>query len=442
MHLFLYEQLNILYKSIVPASGISPITTSSRDSRASTPSASKVTLVEIGSGEWQLQRNGESHTIRGAGGSEHLEVLKRAGGNTVRTWGIDQLEKSPGGNTFLDRCADLGLNVMLGLWVVHPRHGGDYGNPKFIHRQRDRIRASVRTYRDHPALLLWGLGNEMEEDGEDPRIWQELEILAQIVKEEDPHHPVCTVVAGTDNDKIRRMMEYYTSLDLLGVNIYGGAEQVDQRLTEQGWTRPYLLTEFGPVGHWEVETTPWGAPIEPTSAEKLSTYARAHRAQFEQSRGLCLGTFCFIWGHKQETTATWFGMFLQSGEKTPMVDAMQRIWTGEEPAYRSPIITGLHSSLCENVAPPKSIHEVRVTFSHPDQGPLDFEWLIVAETRDRRSGGDAEETPPTISGCVRETLGDRARIQLPETTGAYRVFIFLRDENGGGDAANFPFYVE
>lgn len=442
MHPFLYGPVEVLYINDVPTSGITPTPTPAPDSRAPAPTAGKVALVEIGSGEWQLQRNGEPYAIHGAGGSDHLEALKRSGGNTVRTWGVDQLENSPGGNTLLNKCSDLGLSVMLGLWVVHPRHGADYGDPLFIQRQRDRIRASVRAYRDHPALLLWGLGNEMEEDGEDPRIWQELEILAQIVKEADPHHPVCTVIAGTDNDKIRRMMEHYTSLDLLGVNIYGGAEQVDQRLADQGWTRPYLLTEFGSVGHWEVEMTSWGAPIEPTSADKASTYAEAHRSQFERGRGLCLGTFCFIWGHKQETTGTWFGMFLKTGEKTPMVDVMQRIWTGKEPECRSPIVTGLHSSLRQKVAPPKSIHTVEVAYTNPDEGPLDFEWLVIAETRDRRSGGDAEETPPTIPGCVLESQRDRVCIQLPETPGPYRVFLYLRDKNGGGSADNFPFYVE
>ena len=421
--------------------GISPSSSPVSESSELAPSASKVELVESDSGVWQLQRNGEPYTIRGAGGIDHLELLQRSGGNTLRTWGVDQLENSPEGKTLLDRSAKLGLNVMLGLWVVHQRHGADYGDPKFLQQQRDRIRASVRAYRDHPAVLLWGLGNEMEADGEDPRVWQELEVLAQIVKEEDPHHPICTVLAGTGNEKVQRLQEHYTSLDILGINIYGGAQSVDQRLAEQGWARPYLLTEFGPVGHWEVEMTTWGAPIEPISADKVSTYDEAHRSQFERGRGLCLGTFCFIWGHKQETTETWFGMFLKTGEKTPMVDAMHRIWTGAEPEHRSPMITGLHSSLREKVADAASVHEVEVTYTNLDKGPLQFEWSVIAETHDRRSGGDVEATPPTIPGCVVENNGDRARIQLPDTSGAYRVFIFLRDAHGGGSAANFPFYV-
>ena len=386
-------------------------------------------------------RNDVPYDIRGAGGVAHLELFQRSGGNTIRTWGMDQLTTGVPGESLLDQCADLGLNVMVGLWLKHARHGADYGDEEFLQNQRDRIRAAVCTYRDHSAVLIWGLGNEMEGDGSNPQIWQELEVLAQIVKEEDPNHPVCTVIAGTANDKVRRMMEHYSSLDLLGVNIYAGAEKVDQSLSAQGWDRPYLITEFGPIGHWEVETTTWGAPIEPISAAKAASYETAHRAQFEQGRELCLGTFCFLWGHKQETTSTWFGMFLKTGEKTPMVDIMHRIWSGNEPELCSPIITALTSVLREQSVPPGSTYEVEVECQHPNQSVLEVEWHVVAETNDRRSGGDPETTPPVIPDCILENNGTHARIQSPDKSGGYRVFVFVRDGQGGGTAANFPFFV-
>ena len=237
-------------------------------------------------------------------------------------------------------------------------------------------------------------------------------------------------------------MEHCPSFDLVGINIYDGADQVDAALASQGWDRPYLLTEFGPVGHWEVDTTPWGAPIEPSAATKAATYAAAHHAQFSQGRGLCLGTFCFIWGHKQETTATWFGMFLESGEKTPMVDAMSRIWSGEEPVNRAPVMHDLEAYFREKRVPTGSEHDVWVTVSDADEDTLTFEWQVVAETRDRKSGGDAERAPPVIPDCIIDNLGNRARIRVPDTPGAYRVFLYVRDGRGGGAAGNFPFYAE
>lgn len=402
---------------------------------------SRVELVRDPSGAWQVVRNGAPYHIRGAGGFSHLELLRDSGGNTIRTWGVEQLGPDENGELLLDRCRRLGLCVIVGLWVDHPRHGHDYGDEAMLERQRRRIREAVRRYRDHPAVLMWGLGNEMEDNGDDPRVWRELEVLARIIKEEDPHHPVCTVLAGTGHNKVRSLQVHYRSLDLLGINIYGGADRIDASLAEQGWDRPYLLTEFGPLGHWEVPTTPWGAPIEPGSVEKTVAYTDAHRALMERGRGLCLGTFCFLWGQKQETTSTWFSLFLPTGEKTPVVDAMARLWTGAEPANRAPLIRRLRADFNGQSVAAGTEHEVAAEVEDADGDTLRFDWQIVAETTDRKFGGDPEMAPPVIDGTVVSTDGARARLRLPTQAGAYRVFLFVRDGKGGGAADNFPFFV-
>jgi len=403
---------------------------------------SKVSLDQGPSVAWQLIRNGEPYAINGAGGFTNLKLLRDLGGNTIRTWGVGQLGLTESGKLLLDECNELGLTALVGLWVNHPRHGHDYDDEAMLQAQRDRIRSAVQKYRDHPALLMWGLGNEMEGDGDDPRVWQELEVLARIIKEEDPEHPVCTVLAGSYNNKVAKMLEHYTSLDVLGINIYAGAETVPASLADQGWDRPYLLTEFGPVGHWEVPMTDWEAPLEPTSVEKSESYAAAHTVQMEAAPGRCLGTFCFIWGQKQETTATWFSMFLPTGEKTPVVDTMSRIWTGQEPTNRSPFVSSLRSDLREVVVAPSSLWQVSAEVLDPDGDPLDFEWQIVAETNDRKFGGDAESAPPTIPDCVMENHGSHAQIRVPSAPGPYRVFLYVRDGKGGGASGNFPFLVQ
>ncbi len=401
-----------------------------------------VRLHQDPGGRWELHRDGLRYEVRGAGGHEHLELLRELGGNTLRTWSTEPLEAEVNGEKLLDQAHRLGLSAMVGIWLAHPRHGADYGDPHFLQTQRQRVRESVRHYRDHPAVLMWGLGNEMEESGEDLRVWRELEVLAQIVKAEDPHHPICTAIAGTDHEKVAKIKAYYPSLDILGINIYGGARTVVHALAEQDWTGPYLLTEFGPAGHWEVPATSWGAPIEPSAAAKASAYAAAHSFHCSAASGQCLGTFSFLWGHKQETTATWFGMFLATGEKTPAVDAMRRLWTGEEPAYPAPVLHELQADFREASVTAGSEHEVRAELDADDLTDLTFEWQVVAETHDRRSGGDAEEAPPVIPGCVSQDRGNRVRIRIPDTPGAYRVFLYVRNGKGGGAGGNFPFYAE
>ena len=403
---------------------------------------SKVSLQIASSGRWQLIRNGTPYAIRGAGGFTHLELLSDLGGNTIRTWSTDQLGPTLTGFSVLDQCTKLGLTAMVGLWVNQPRHGFDYGDQTMLQTQRDRIRSDVRKIRHHPAVLMWGLGNEMEGDGQDPRVWRELEVLTQIIKAEDPDHPVCSVLAGTGGDKIRAMQQHFTSVDILGINIYARADSLDTALAAQGWNKPFLLTEFGPHGHWEVALTPWQAPIEQTPAEKAASYTRSYRNTVQHGRGLCLGAFAFLWGQKQERTPTWYSMFLPTGEKTPVVDAIAQLWSGQKPTQPSPVIHGLQASFRETSATPDSIHQVTVEVANRNPDSLIYDWRVVAESTERKEGGDPETAPPEIPGCVLQSEGPTAAIRLPKNPGPYRVFVYVRDGLGGGSSANFPFLVK
>ena len=40
----------------------------------------------------------------------------------------------------------------------------DYNNREWVLMQRERIRSDVQKYKDHPALLIWSLGNELDLD--------------------------------------------------------------------------------------------------------------------------------------------------------------------------------------------------------------------------------------------------------------------------------------
>ncbi|MEY5015866.1 MAG: hypothetical protein RIS92_2224, partial [Verrucomicrobiota bacterium] len=154
---------------------------------------SQVRFQEVSPGTWKLLKDGKPFVIRGAGGTVHLDLLKAHGGNALRTWGIEDWEKVVDGKRVIDRCAELGIGLVAGIHIAHERHGFDYRDSAQTAKQREMVRGIIRKYKDHPAILLWGLGNEMEgpeTDGNVPHVWKEMNILAGIVKEEDPHHPV------------------------------------------------------------------------------------------------------------------------------------------------------------------------------------------------------------------------------------------------------------
>jgi hypothetical protein len=397
-----------------------------------------VSLHPADGGAWQLRRQDLPFVIRGAGGGSRLDLLAALGGTTIRTWHTQDAAE-------LDAAHACGIAVMAGLSVGHERHGFDYGDLARVERQREELLEIVRRLKDHPALLLWGLGNEtegFERPEGNPAVWRELDTLARLIKAEDPHHPVCTVIAGPGAAKLASFQRFCPHVDILGVNAYGDAPRIPEALERAGITRPFLLTEFGPTGHWEVRSTPWGAPIEPAAHDKARSYLSTHRDILARCAGRCLGTFAFLWGHKQEVTPTWYGMFLPTGEKTAAVDAMALAWSDREPPHPSPRVLALRSPLIEAVVEPGRDYRVEVELAPSRSGALTAEWTVLSESTDRKIGGDPESVPPDHSDCVVSSRPGEATIRTPLIQGAYRLFLVVRDGRGGGAAANFPFFVK
>jgi len=397
-----------------------------------------VVTVTKGPDGYQLLRNGEPYTVRGAGGETHLELLKAAGGNSIRTWGAERQ------GALLDRAHALGLSVTIGIWLGHERHGFRYDDPKQVADQLAQARRFVEQYRSHPALLLWGVGNEMEASGGNPAVWKAVNDVARMIQQVDPHHPTMTVVAEIGGSKVPMLRRHCPDVDLLGVNSYGGLATLPRRLRTAGWDRPYLVTEFGPRGHWEVGKTPWGAPIEPTSTEKARTYREGYERAVAAQRGWCLGAYAFLWGHKQEATATWFGMLLPvpgGVERLGAVDAMTYAWTGRWPENRAPEVEALECEAGGQEVAPGARLTAEVRARDPEGDALTARWEVRSESADRREGGDQESLPPAHPESIVEARGLSLVFRAPSRPGPYRLFVTLHDGRGSAATANVPFLV-
>ncbi len=396
--------------------------------------------IEKNDSGWVLTRDGAPYFIKGAGGDDQLELLVACGGNSIRTWGTD------GAGPILDRAHALGLSVTLGLWLQHERHGFDYGDPAFVARQFETAKRHVLQFKDHPALLLWGIGNEMEASGENEKIWRHVNEIGRMIHDVDPDHPTMTVTADASQVKIDALKRHCPEIDILGVNSYGGLPTVPERLGEFGWTRPYIVTEFGPKGWWEVGKTSWGAELEPTSTEKAAFYYDNYRHAIESRRGWCLGSYVFKWGFKQEHTGTWFSMFSESGAKYSTVEAMTRAWTGRASERQGPVIRALKSVASERMVKPREEHRAELELEadtrkdHPDSA-LRYRWEVLAESSDKREGGDAEAAPRAVADAVTANGGNAVTIRAPEVPGAYRLYAYVEDGHGNLATANFPFFV-
>ena len=385
---------------------------------------------------WQLLRGGKPYFIRGAGGSGPLDQLAAAGANSVRSWGGEA-------GILLDQAHALGMTVTVGIWLGHERHGFDYSDAAQVAAQLEEARQTVLRYRDHPALLLWGVGNEMEGfgDGDNPAVWRAVNDVAAMIKELDPHHPTMAVTAFVHGERIEFLHRRSPAIDIHGVNAYGAAQVVPEYLRDGGATKPYVLTEFGPLGPWESPQADWGAPFEQTSTAKAGFYRESYEKGVAAAPGMALGAYAFLWGHKMEGTATWFGMLLDDGSQTGTVDAMTEIWSGRPPANLAPIIEPILVDGATRVEPGQSI-EVSTVVADPEAGDLEVEWLLRPESGDYQTGGDYRPSLPAIEGAVLEARTDGATVRMPDEPGPYRLFVYARDGAGKAATANVPLLVE
>lgn len=402
-------------------------------------SASVVRVVKEGE-RHRLVRNGQPFFIQGAVGSVHLDPLVAAGGNAIRA-----------GVAHLDKAAEKGLTVLAGLPFGKQRWGFDYGDRAAVEKQLDEIKEMVRRHKDHPALLMWALGNELEiHTTPEQRVvlWKAVNEAAAAIHKIDPNHPVITVIGSDykrDGGMLKEMDEHCPALDAVGLNMYVDMLTVPEEVSRQNWKRPYLITEFGPRGHWQVPKTAWKMPIEDTSTEKAEFYAKAYDHAVKD-RPQCLGAYVFHWAQHHEKTHTWYGMFLEDGSPTGAVDVMQQAWTGKWPVNRCPSVSRIEATLKDggnasepNVFPPGALLRCRVEAGDPDGDAVTISWDVRKDVANNPNvGGDREEPTPPIDGAVVEAGGQEAVIRLPEQAGPYRVFVYVRDPGGRAATANLP----
>lgn len=388
---------------------------------------------------FEILRGGRPYFIKGAGGTYNMEKLQASGGNSVRTWSSNE------GKEVLDQAEKLGLSVTMGLNVSRERHGFNYDDSVAVKKQLERLRTEVRKFKDHPALLAWGIGNELNLDYKNPKVWDAVNDIAQMIHQEDPNHPATTMLAGVNKTVIGFIKTRCPELDLLSVQVYGGLAKVPEQLATAGWNAPYMVTEWGPTGHWECPKTPWGAPIEETSTEKASVYRSRYEASILKDKN-CLGSYVFLWGQKQERTPTWYGLFTEAGEDSQVVDVMEYEWKGKWPANRAPHLNAMQLDGKKAIdfiyLSPSGRYPISLSVSDPDGDKLQSRWEILPEATDLGQGGDKESRPQNIRGLVKNSKLEQAELTAPEKAGAYRLFVYVSDGKNNVATANIPFYVK
>ena len=403
---------------------------------------SQVSKVEVSTntqGNFELLKNGVPYYIKGAGAKDHFDLLVSSGANSIRIW-------STNNSSLLDSAHQHGLTVTLGLHVRPERSGMDYNNEYAVKGQIEQLKNEVLKYKDHPALLVWGIGNEVDLKYTNFKVWETIEILAKFIKEVDPNHPTMTVIAGLDPSKAYYIKKYCPSVDILGLNVYGSIENAGANLRKFNWDKPYIVTEWGVNGPFEAKTTSWKAKVEPPNGFKADQRLRRYQELIVQDNERCLGSYCFLWGQKQESTATWHGMFLKNGNPTEAVDVMHYCWKGEWPNSRAPSIRDISLENIgwrkDHIIEPSKQATVKIEYSKYKNKKVNVEYVLFPEAFSNKIGGDIQKSPDPIPlEIVKQTENELIFIS-PKKKGAYRLFAFVKNDKGQSSVANIPFLIQ
>ena len=402
---------------------------------ASDDAAIPVTVVKSGDG-FQLLRGGVPFVVKGAAGGGSLAALAALGGNTDRTW--DSGNIAP----LMAEAKANKMAIITGVWLGQVRQGFKWSDDAAVQGAVAHTLEQVKLWKDHPSTLVWDLGNEMESMGgpDDIDVWKGIEKIAKAVKDLDPNHPTMTTVAEIGGDKVANIHKYCPDIDIVGINSYGGGPSLPARYRKAGGVKPFMITEYGPPGVWEIGKDAFGAADEPTSTAKADLYARTYTAAAEDH--LCLGSVAFTWGNKTEATLTWFGLLLRDGSRLEAADRLSTLWGGTV-ANHCPTIEPI--SITEGAGtvfkPGDTIHAT-IAAKDPAGDTLTAKWMLCNEAMNFDTGGDKQMEPPSFTDAITASDAGSATVKLPAGGGLYRLYVFITDGKGGGATANVVLKID
>ncbi|MFJ9831521.1 discoidin domain-containing protein [Streptomyces sp. NPDC101169] len=397
-------------------------------------------VVEVtgAQGDWQLTVDGKSYQVKGltwgpsiADADRYMPDLKSMGVNTIRTWGTDASSKP-----LFDSAAAHGLKVIAGFWLQPGGGPGSGGCVNYVTdtayktRMLDEFPKWVQTYKDNPGVLMWDVGNESVLGLQNCYSGTELERqrdaytsfvndVARRIHAVDPGHPV------TSTDAWVGAWPYFKrnapDLDLYAVNSYNAVCDVRSAWEQGGYTKPYIITETGPAGEWEVPDDANGVPQEPGDRAKADGYTRAWSC-VTGHRGVALGATMFHYGTEYDFGGIWFNL-LPAGQRRLSYYAVKRAYGGDTSRDDTPpVISDLTVEGDAGRVQAGRDLTLAVRAADPDGDALSYEVLDNSMYIDQSK--DLTPLPFTDLG------GGRLRVTAPDRPGVWKVYVKVTDGHG------------
>ncbi|MCY0925380.1 discoidin domain-containing protein [Streptomyces sp. H27-H1] len=388
-------------------------------------------------GNWQLTVGGQPYTVKGltwgpsfADAPKYMPDVKSMGVNTIRTWGTDASSKP-----LLDTAAANGIRVVNGFWL---QPGGGPGSGGCVNYVTDAAYKSnmltefakwVDTYKSHPATLMWNVGNESVLGLQNCYSGTELEAqrnayttfvndVAKKIHSIDPDHPVTSTDAWTG------AWPYYKrnapDLDLYSMNSYGDICGVRQDWEQGGYNKPYIITETGPAGEWEVPNDVNGIPDQKTDVQTAEGYTKAWNC-ITGHQGVALGATMFHYGIEHDFGGIWFNL-LPDGLKRLSYYAVKKAYTGSTSGDNTPPVISNMTVSSATQAPAGGEFTVRADITDPQNDPLTYKIFL--------SGNYANGDKRLVEAQWRSTGNGTFAVTAPEKLGVWKVYIQAEDGRG------------
>lgn len=391
----------------------------------------------------------EDFQIKGVCGDRDLERLSTFGVNTVRGYTIPA--ETSRMTARLDEAHALGMKMVVSEWMPHHGENKDNrgGSWNFDYDARRETMVSkfikkVDAIGDHPAILMWGLGNEVHLD--EPYL-RTVNRMSEAIHERFPNHITSLTMVNAKPEHIEAVQRWAPDLDVIGAQSYSpGAVRNSIRNLEEHWGKPFYMSEFNGKGPWNFAKTDWGEAYDETVDQKVADLAACYDAIDRSS--LCLGSTVFVWGHFRNNRPTYFSLLLDehpdgSGKNqpvedlliTPQAELMVEHFKGEDwSGNRAPIITRIEpaSGARDITAAPDERVSIRLAATDPDGDRITFRcWILDSKP----------SQPRTVAGPFESTSAGLSRFAAPGKSGDYLIMAYALDGRGGGSASTIPLAV-
>ena len=389
------------------------------------------TTVEKDSLGWSLLVDGQLFDIKGVTFGYDKDIdkydtyfkdLKYLGVNTIRTW-------ATGDNTpqLLDAAHKQGVKVMLGIWMRHGRPGMEDDDSFNYLEDTEGMEAmytnaieTVEKYKTHPAILTWGIGNEVylniATDEEKLAYSKLLERICSKMKTLDPNHPIISVEAWTFG--LEWWEKYVPSLDIYGLNSYGaGANYLAAELKKRNIDKPYIVTEFGVTGEWDIKNKKNGIVLEPSDREKYDAIALGYK-DWIANKPSCLGVFVFHFSSGNDFIAPWLFTHVNKYYR-PQYWAIREAFTGDKPINSVPIIDVFELPDLESKS--KTWIPVKLKISDAENEALDISFYYNQRTGSRKRRDQINKLN------YRGNLNQGFEIEMPVEHGAIKIYVYAKD---------------